>query len=89
MSEDAPIFDPAAFRLTVQEAELTTLARRLGQNKFAARAATFDREARFPTENYHDLREAGLLGNQAIVHHELRAAADRDRSFFSLERNGQ
>lgn len=62
MSEDAPIFDPAAFRLTVQEAELTTLARRLGQNKFAARAATFDREARFPTENYHDLREAGLLG---------------------------
>lgn len=33
--------------------------------------------------------EAGLLGNQAIVHHELRAAADRDRSFFSLERNGQ
>lgn len=60
--EDAPIFDPAAFRLTVQEAELTTLARRLGQNKFAARAATFDREARFPTENYQDLRDAGLLG---------------------------
>ncbi|MBK6660453.1 MAG: acyl-CoA dehydrogenase family protein [Proteobacteria bacterium] len=62
MSEDAPIFDPAAFRLSVQEAELTTLARRLGQNKFAARAAIFDREARFPTENYHDLRAAGLLG---------------------------
>ncbi len=62
MMEDPSIFDPEAFRLTVQEAELTTLARRLGQNKFAARAATFDREARFPTENYQDLREAGLLG---------------------------
>ncbi|MBX9609202.1 MAG: acyl-CoA dehydrogenase family protein [Gammaproteobacteria bacterium] len=62
MLEDAPIFDPEAFRLSVQEAELTTLARRLGQNRFAARAATFDREARFPTENYVDLREAGLLG---------------------------
>ena len=62
MSEDAPIFAPTAFRLTVQEAELTTLARGLGQHKFAARAATFDREARFPTENYQDLRDAGLLG---------------------------
>ena len=62
MIEDAPIFDPSAFRLSEREAELTTLARRLGQNKFAARAATFDREARFPTENYVDLREAGLLG---------------------------
>ena len=62
MLEDPPIFDPVAFRLSVQETELTTLARRLGQNKFAARAAIFDREARFPTENYADLREAGLLG---------------------------
>ena len=62
MTEDPPIFDPVAFRLSAQEAELTSLARGLGQHKFAARAATFDREARFPTENYQDLREAGLLG---------------------------
>ena len=62
MTEDPPIFDPVAFRLSAQEAELTSLARGLGQHKFAARAATFDREARFPTENYQDLRETGLLG---------------------------
>ncbi|MEQ8663848.1 MAG: acyl-CoA dehydrogenase family protein, partial [Gammaproteobacteria bacterium] len=59
---DAPIFDPDAWRLTAQERTLTTRARELGQRVFAARAATFDREARFPTENYADLRAAELLG---------------------------
>ena len=29
---------------------------------FAGRAAAYDREARFPTENYRDLHHAGLLG---------------------------
>lgn len=58
---DAPIFEPSAFRLTGDEAEWSALARDLGQRVFAGRAATFDREARFPTENYADLREAGLL----------------------------
>ncbi len=62
MNADAPLFDPKSFRLSDQEIELTELARQLGQTKFAARAATFDREARFPTENYADLRDAGLLG---------------------------
>lgn len=61
-TNDAPIFDAAAWRLTEQEIELTGRARELGEGVFAARAATFDREARFPTENYADLREAGLLG---------------------------
>lgn len=61
-TSDAPIFDPAAWRLTDQQAELTALARQLGQDRFAGRASTYDREARFPTENYHDLRDAGLLG---------------------------
>ncbi len=42
--------------------ELLATARRLGQDKFLARAAAYDREARFPTENYADLREAGFLG---------------------------
>ena len=59
---DAPIFDPQAFRLTDQQAELTTLARRLGQEKFAGRAEKWDREAIFPMENYKDMHAAGLLG---------------------------
>ncbi|WP_349358678.1 acyl-CoA dehydrogenase family protein [Stappia sp.] len=59
---DAPIYDPAAFRLTDQEAELTSLARRVAKARFAPRAERFDREAIFPTENYKDMHEAGLLG---------------------------
>jgi len=46
---DAPIFDPKAWRLTDQEAELTARARNLGKEKFAARADKWDREAIFPT----------------------------------------
>ena len=48
--------------LTAQQRELIELAARLGRERFAPRAATYDREARFPFENYADLREAGLLG---------------------------
>jgi len=48
--------------LTPQQRELIGLAATLGREKFAPRAATYDREARFPFENYVDLREAGLLG---------------------------
>ncbi|MEJ8572563.1 acyl-CoA dehydrogenase [Microbaculum marinum] len=59
---DAPLFDPAAFRLGDEEAELNALARRIGKAKFAPRAATYDREAIFPTENYRDMHEVGLLG---------------------------
>ena len=59
---DAPMFDPSAFRIGEEEAAHNTLARRLGKARFAARAAEYDRDARFPTENYNDMREAGLLG---------------------------
>jgi alkylation response protein AidB-like acyl-CoA dehydrogenase len=59
---DAPMFDPAAFRIGEEEAALNTLARRLGKARFAPRAAEYDRDARFPTENYDDMRAAGLLG---------------------------
>ena len=62
LTPDAPIFDPIAFRLTEQQTELTALARQLGQEKFAERAAHYDREAIFPTENYQDMYEAGLMG---------------------------
>ena len=40
---------------------LVALAATLGVEKLAPRAARFDRDAVFPTENYHDLRAAGLL----------------------------
>jgi alkylation response protein AidB-like acyl-CoA dehydrogenase len=43
-------------------AELLGTARRLGQENFLPRAAGYDREGRFPTENYADLRAAGFLG---------------------------
>lgn len=44
------------------QAELLATAERLGREKFLPRAAGYDREGRFPTENYEDLREAGFLG---------------------------
>jgi alkylation response protein AidB-like acyl-CoA dehydrogenase len=59
---DAPIFDPQAFRLGDEQAAIIATARELGQTVFAGRAAAYDREAKFPTENYRDLHRAGLLG---------------------------
>lgn len=59
---DAPLFDPVAFRLSPETAHLADLGRDLGQRIFAGRAGTYDREARFPVENYRDLHAAGLLG---------------------------
>ncbi len=47
--------------LTAQQRELIELAATLGREKFAPRAATHDRDATFPFDNYQDLREAGLL----------------------------
>jgi alkylation response protein AidB-like acyl-CoA dehydrogenase len=49
-------------QLTPQQRELIELAQGLGRDKFAPRAARYDREASFPFENYEDLRQAGLLG---------------------------
>src|SRR6202012_4056593 len=59
---DAPIFDPAAFRLNDEQAAIIARAREIGQTVFADRAAAYDREAKFPTENYGDLHRTGLLG---------------------------
>src|SRR5258708_16611844 len=59
---DAPIFDPTAFRLNDEQAAIIATARELGRSAFADRAAAYDREAKFPTENYRDLHRAGLLG---------------------------
>ena len=48
--------------LTDRQRQLVGLAEELGRDRFAQRAARYDREASFPTENYQDLRESGLLG---------------------------
>jgi alkylation response protein AidB-like acyl-CoA dehydrogenase len=58
---DAPIFDPIAFRLDGEQADLVARARQLAAERFAPRAAQHDRDASFPTENYRDLHAAGLL----------------------------
>lgn len=57
-----PLFDPAAFRLSADEAALIASAQTLAAERFAPRAARHDREASFPTENYRDLHAAGFLG---------------------------
>lgn len=59
---DAPIFDPGAWNLTPQQAHLSQKARDLAATNFAPRAAGYDRDAIFPTENYRDLADHGLLG---------------------------
>src|SRR6185312_10098739 len=43
-----------------EQQRLVELAGKLGRERFAPRAATYDREASFPFENYDDLREARL-----------------------------
>ena len=61
-AQDSPIFEPDSWRLSAFEAALCAETRTLAQTKFAARAAEIDRQARFPTENYQDLRASDLLG---------------------------
>ena len=55
-----PICGPA-YPLTEKQRAILALAKRLGEEKFAPRAAQYDRDATFPFENYDDMREAGLL----------------------------
>ncbi|MGO9358357.1 MAG: acyl-CoA dehydrogenase family protein [Xanthobacteraceae bacterium] len=62
VASDAPMFEQHAFRLTDEQAEIMARARRLGETVFADRAAAYDRDATFPTENYKDLHRSGLLG---------------------------
>ena len=44
-----------------RQQELMDLAHKLAVERFAPRAAALDRDAAFPTEDYQDLRKAGLL----------------------------
>ena len=51
----------SSWPLTDEQREYVRVAEELGRTKFAARAERYDRDAIFPTENYDDMREAGLL----------------------------
>jgi len=62
MTTDNPIFDPDQWSLSEQQRNLCDKARNLAASRFAGRAAQYDREASFPTENYVDLHESKLLG---------------------------
>ena len=56
-------FTPAVGDLafTPLQRQLLAKAHALGRDRFAPRAAQWDREASFPFANYNDLREAGFL----------------------------
>ncbi|MEI6160712.1 MAG: acyl-CoA dehydrogenase family protein [Roseococcus sp.] len=62
LTADAAIFDPRGFRLSSFEADLCARAREFGARVLAPRAARWDREAAFPTDNYDDMRREGWLG---------------------------
>src|SRR6185503_11231980 len=47
---------------STRQRELIATARRLARERFAPRAERHDREASFPSDDYADLRAAGLLG---------------------------
>jgi alkylation response protein AidB-like acyl-CoA dehydrogenase len=49
------------YPLTDKQQKLMALARQLGREKFAPRAAQLDRDAQFPFANYKDMRDSGLL----------------------------
>lgn len=57
-----PMFEPVIADLDDDQVEIITRARALAADKFAQRAGAFDRDAVFPTENYRNFQEAGLLG---------------------------
>jgi alkylation response protein AidB-like acyl-CoA dehydrogenase len=58
---DAPIFQPAAFRVPACDAALIDKARHFGRRVLAPRAAQHDRDASFPLANFRDMHQEGLL----------------------------
>ncbi len=60
--------------LTPAQCALVETVASLSRERFAARAAHYDAESRFPVENYHDLHAAGLLGLTVPAEYGGRAA---------------
>ena len=50
------------FKLTREQEDLQERVRALVRRKIAPRAAEYDRDGRFPRENFEDLHKANLLG---------------------------
>ena len=75
----------AAARKPVPLADMIALVRKLGQERFAARAAKYDQDASFPFENYADLREHGLLGLCVPARYGGMGAGYRDYAQVSAE----
>ncbi|MEQ1503482.1 MAG: acyl-CoA dehydrogenase family protein [Myxococcota bacterium] len=57
-----PVLTHETLPLTPREREIVARAAQLSAERFWPRAAAVDRENRFPTEDFGDLFEAGLLG---------------------------
>ena len=66
MAPDKPMNEPSicgeSYPLSAQQRELLDTVGKLGRERFAPRAARYDRDATFPFENYDDLRRENLLG---------------------------
>ena len=58
----APVLTHEALPLTPREREIVSRAERLSAERFWPRADAVDRENRFPSQDFADLYEAGLLG---------------------------
>ena len=56
---------PLLNEVDLRQQELIAGVRNLAQEKFAPRAATYDRDAIFPNDDFADLHKAGLLGAAA------------------------
>lgn len=59
MSKIEDYYDTSSF--SDEHIRMLRLANQLGAENFAPRAAQYDKDARFPTENYQDLAEHGFL----------------------------
>ena len=67
--------------LSAESQALVERVRTLARDRFAARAARYDAESLFPTENYADLRAAGLL---ALTVPTAYGGRDADSLTYSL-----
>lgn len=81
-ADDANEFD---LPLTAGQLALMRQVRELGRERFGPRAAMYDAENRFPTENYDDLRQAGLLALLIPAEHGGMGADYATYCFVSAE----